>query len=62
MNFQAKILKNKGKNSIVKMVILGVDVTILLVKLQFFKIFHEKVDAGSHEIIYFRFHNHAFIT
>ena len=33
MNFQAKILKNKEKNSIVKMVILGVDVTILLVKI-----------------------------
>ena len=31
MNFEGKILKNKGKNSIVKMVILGVDVTILLV-------------------------------
>ena len=33
MNFQAKILKNKGKNSMVKMVILGVDITILLVEM-----------------------------
>ena len=62
MNFQAKILKNKGKNSIVKIVVLGVDVIILLVKLYFFMKFHKKVVAGTHEIIYLRFHNLAFIT
>ena len=33
IDFQAKILKNEGKNSILKMVILGVDITILLVEL-----------------------------
>ena len=51
MNFQAKILKNKGKNAILKLVNLGVDVTILLVKNQFFKKFHVKVDTGSHIIL-----------
>ena len=44
------------------MAILVVDVTILLVKMQFFEKFHGKVDAGSHEIIYLRFHNLIFIT
>ena len=44
-----------------KLPILGVDVTTLLVKMQFFEKFHGKVDAGSHEIIYFRFTNNAFI-
>ena len=44
------------------MVILGVDVTISLVKIYFFTKIHEKVDAGSHEIIYFRFHNVVSIT
>ena len=62
INFQAKILKNEGKNSILKMVILGVNVTILLNKMLFFKKFHEKVDAGSHIIIYFRYENVTIIT
>ena len=47
MNFQAKILKSKAEKSILKLVILAVDVTILLVKMWFFKKFHEKTDAGS---------------
>ena len=49
MNFQVKILKNIEKNSIVKIVILVMEVTILLVKMYFFKNFHEKMDAGSHK-------------
>ena len=61
INSQTKILKIKGKNSFTKMVILVVDVTILLVKMQFFKKFHKKVDAGRHKFIYFRFFNGAFI-
>ena len=55
------MLKNEGKNSLMKLTILGVDVTILLVKIWFFEKFHKKVDAGSHKFIYSRFFNDAFI-
>ena len=49
MDFETKTLKDKIKNSIMKIVILAMDVTILLVRMHFFKNFHEKKDAGSHK-------------
>ena len=47
-NFQVKICKIRGENSMLKIVILGRNINFLLVKTWFLNKSHEKMDAGMH--------------